>query len=282
MIVVAYSGLSKTEWCLCISATKVIQFTTEELNPIYVDSYTVVRALMTHFPNDIDPRNVTRVYFYGSGCDAQQHQQKIIFCLESFFEEAEVNVDTDLFGAAKSVFNNKAGLIAILGASSSTCAYNGSSVLEKSIPLTFCIGNEGGSIGIGSEIAQSYYYRYMPDDLLGLFQKETRMDQEELYSQLNSSETPHAFLANLVTFGSIHKEHPFIKQLVQGSFLKFLTLHLLPLATKTGMKNIGIVGPIGFLFEEIVQNELSLHQLQTEKMINSPIKELTRHHCYDL
>ncbi len=279
MIVVAYSGLSQTEWRLCVSTTEIIQFTTEELNPIYVDSYTVVRALMNRFPNDVDPRNVTKVFFYGTGCTAQQHQQRIVFCLESFFEEAEVNVDTDLLGAAKGVFDRKSGLIAILGASTSTCAYDGLSVIETSTPLNFHIGNEGGGISIGSEIAQSYYYKYMPDDLLGLFQKETGMTQEELYSRLNSFETPHTFLTNLVTFGSAHKEHSFIKHLVQESFRKFLELHLLPLSIKTGMKNIGIVGPIGFLFEEIVQNELDLHHLQTDKMLYSPIEVLTRYRC---
>lgn len=282
MIVVAYSGLSKTEWCLCTSATENITFTTEELNPIYVDSYTVVRALMSHFPNDIDPRNVTRVFFYGTGCAAQQHRQRIVFCLESFFEEAAVWVDTDLIGAAKGIFDSKPGVIAILGSSTSACAYDGSSVTDKSISLSFQIGNEGGGISIGSEIAKSYYYGNMPSDLLELFQKETGMAQEELYSQINSSETPHAFLANLVTFGSAHKEHPFIKQLVQESFRKFLELHLLPLSIKTGEKNIGIVGPIGFLFEDIMQNELALHQLQTAKMLYSPIEVLTRHHCSDL
>jgi N-acetylglucosamine kinase-like BadF-type ATPase len=278
MIVVAYSGSSKTEWSLNTSATETITFSTEELNPIFVDNYTVVRALMTHFPNDIDPRNVTHVFFYGAGCTSQQHQQRIIFCLESFFEEAKVSVDTDLVGAAKGVFNDKPGLLAILGTNSSACAYDGSAILEKSTSLNVHIGNEGGGINIGTQIAKSYYYGNMPNDLMDLFKKETEMTQEELFNNLNSSESPASFLSNLVEFANAHKEHPFIKHLVQESFRKFIDLHLVPLSRKTGLKDIGIIGSVGFLFSDILQNELDTHKLQVEKMLYSPMQGLTEYH----
>ena len=278
MIVVAYSGSSKTEWSLNTSATEVITFSTEELNPIFVDSYTVVRALMSHFPKAIDPRNVTQVFFYGAGCDSQQHQQRIIFCLESFFEEAKVFVDTDLVGAAKGVFNDKPGLIAILGTNSSACAYDGSTILDRSASLSSHIGNEGGTINIGTQIAQSYYYSSMPSDLIDLFKKETGMTQDDLFNKVNSSETPALFLSKLIEFGITHKEHPFIKQLVQESFRKFIDLHLVPLSKKTGFRNIGIIGSVGFLFDDILQNELDIHKLQTQKKVYSPMQGLTEYH----
>jgi glucosamine kinase len=278
MVVVAYSALGTTEWSIIESTGKVAAFTTEELNPILVDNYTVVRALITHFPKAIDPRNITQVFFYGVGCSTQQHQQRIVFCLESFFEEATIIVDTDLAGAAKGVFNNTPGLIAILGTSSSTCVYNGSTIIAKSISLNIHIGNEGGSISIGTQIAKSYYYGSMPNDLMDRFKEETGITQEDLFNSLNSSESPALFLSSFVDFASAHKDHPFVLQQVKNSFCQFIDLHLVPLSRKTGIKNIGIVGSIGFLFNDILQNEISTHKLQVQTEIQSPIQGLTEYH----
>ncbi|WP_320053844.1 hypothetical protein [uncultured Acetobacteroides sp.] len=278
MVVVAYSALGTTEWSIIDRAGKVVAFTTEELNPILVDNYTVVRALITHFPKSIDPRNITHVFFYGVGCSAQSHQQRIVFCLESFFEEATVMVDTDLTGAAKGVFNHTPGLIAILGASSSTGAYNGTTIIEKSISLNIHIGNEGGSISIGTQVAKSYYYGSMPDELKEIFIKETGISPNELFNSLNSSENPAQFLSGFVEFASAHKAHPFIRQQVQSAFRQFTDLHLVPLSKKTGITNIGIVGSIGFLFNDILQNEISTHKLQVQAKVHSPMPGLTDYH----
>jgi hypothetical protein len=278
MIVVAYSGLGKTEWGLSTSATDVISFSTEELNPIFVDNYTVIRELMSHFPNDIDPRNVTQVFFYGTGCDSQQYQQRIIFCLESFFEEATVLVATDFDGAAKGVFNSKPGLLAILGINSSACAYNGTSILERSVSLNTQIGNEGGAIDIGTRIAKGYYYSSMPSDLIVLFRKETGMTQEVLFNKLNSSENHALFLSKLVEFGNIYRKHPFVKQLVKESFREFIDLHLIPLSKKTGIRNVGIIGSVSFLFEDIISDVFKAHNFHVEKKLHSPMQGLIEYH----
>jgi glucosamine kinase len=278
MIVVADSGSTKTDWRLIISKTEIIPFSTEGLNPVHVDNYTVVRTLINHFPDHIDPRNVTQVYFYGAGCASEQHQQRMSFCLESFFEEADVFVDTDLAGAAKGVLNDTPGLLAILGSSASACIYDGSTITQKSTSLGYLIGDEGGGVNIGAQIVKGYYYMSMPESLSELFKIELGMTQDELANNLNTSENPIAFLSNFVEFAVVHKDHPYIKQLISESFRKFTNLHLLPLSGKMGIQNVGLVGSVGLLFYEILEKEFNAHNLHIERKLRFPIEGLVEYH----
>lgn len=278
MIVVADSGSSKTDWRLIISKTEIIPFSTEGLNPVHVDNYTVVRTLINHFPDSFDPRNVTQVYFYGAGCASEQNQQRISFCLESFFEEANVSVDTDLTGAAKAVLNDTPGLLAILGSRASACVYDGSTITEQSTSLGYLIGDEGGGVNIGAQIAKGYYYQSMPNNLSELFKVEVGMTKDELANNLNSSENPNAFLSNMVEFAFEHKDHPYINQLISESFRKFTNLHLIPLSEKTGIQSVGIVGSVGLLFEDTLEKELNSQNLHIERKLRFPIEGLTEYH----
>lgn len=278
MYIVAYSGSNITEWSLNTNGTDIITFNTEELNPLYVDNYTIVRALMNHFPSDIDPRNVSEVFFYGTGCETAQLQQRIVFCLESFFEEAKVNVESDLEGATKGVYKNKSGLLAIIGTSASACAYDGHTILEKSTSLNYHIGNEGSSIHIGTQISRDFFYNAMPSELSSLFEQETGVTSNDLSTNLARLENPTLFLSNLATFAGAHKEHPYIKELVAKSFQQFINLHLIPLSEKTGITNVAIIGSVGFLFEDLLHEALEACNLQVEKKHHTPIKELLEYH----
>ena len=129
MILVADSGSTKTDWA-AIGDT-VQRFQSIGLNPLFFTDESLETTISGALA-DVAAEEVTGVYFYGSGCGLEVNRERLRKCFRSLFPNVrEVDVDTDLVGAAIALFGKDKGIACILGTGANAGIYDGDLIIIK-------------------------------------------------------------------------------------------------------------------------------------------------------
>jgi glucosamine kinase len=149
MIIIADSGLTKTDWRVVLQDKTVIPFETKGLSPFFCNEEDYNNALLASFPSALDSTAVSKVFFYGSGCAGEEKGYKAKQALQSFFGKAQTYVYSDLLAVARASFGDGKGVVAILGTGCNIAFYDGVNVIHHTPSLGFILGDEGSGAYIG-------------------------------------------------------------------------------------------------------------------------------------
>lgn len=72
MILIADSGSTKTDWCLCTEGRSVQRLSTQGINPFHQDMDTIQGILVNELLPQLGDADFSELHFYGSGCRAAQ------------------------------------------------------------------------------------------------------------------------------------------------------------------------------------------------------------------
>ena len=129
MILLADSGSTKTEWAL-INKGESRKFHSAGMNP-YFASDDDIRKILNDVKNWIGEGVVNKVVFYGSGCNSTEKGSEMQRLFKEIFEESDIEVHSDLIGAAVSLFGNKTGIAVILGTGANSGYFDGKEITFK-------------------------------------------------------------------------------------------------------------------------------------------------------
>jgi len=277
MIVVADSGLTKTDWRVVLSNKKVIQFETKGLSPFFCNSNDYYDALSSAFPSHLNPSKVSDVFFYGSGCAGEEKGYKAQQSLQSFFVGSRAFAYSDLLAAARSLFGDRKGVVAILGTGSNIAFYDGVSVNHITPSLGFILGDEGSGAYIGRQLIQSYFYGLLPIELSKSLSSRYDLELSHVLDRIYSQPKPSAYLASFVPFVKENIENEFINQMTIKVFEKLYECHLkvIPELSKYGL---GVVGSVGFVFKDILTKIAENNGFEVKEFLQYPIDSLTNYH----
>jgi len=277
MIVVADSGLTKTDWRIILPNKQIIPFETKGLSPFFCNEDDYKNALQSGFPKDLNPSDVTKVFFYGSGCAGEEKGAKAQQSLQSFFKTAQTNAYSDLLAAARSLFGDGKGVIAILGTGSNIAYYDGFKVIHKTPSLGFVLGDEGSGSYIGRHLLKAYYYGTLPEDLSNSLEKRYNLELSNVLDNIYSKPKPSAFLASFVPFVSENINHPAMYNLVYNVFEDLYIYHL-SVIPELKQYGLGVVGSIGFVFRDILNKEAEKNNFKIVGFTQYPIESLINYH----
>ncbi len=277
MILIADSGLTKTDWRLVVEKSNIVSFETKGLSPFFCSDEDYRTALNGSFPKDIDPSNVSHLFFYGSGCAGEEKGQKAQNALKSVFTEAEVKVFSDLLGAARSLFANGKGVIAILGTGSNIAFYDGEKVIHHTPSLGFVLGDEGSGAFIGKQLLQSYFYGLMPIALSERFKTQYNIDLSVVLDKVYAQPKPSAYLASFVPFVKENMNEVFMQQLVYSVFDALYEKHL-KVIPELNLYGLGIIGSIGSVFKDILLKIANDKGFEVKGFSQYPIEALAKYH----
>lgn len=277
MILIADSGLTKTDWRLVCNNSNIIKFETKGLSPFFCSDDDYRSALQAAFPKDIAPSSVSHLYFYGSGCAGEEKGQKAQQALKAIFEDADVNVYSDLLGAARSLFADNMGVIAILGTGSNIAFYDGERVIHHTPSLGFVLGDEGSGAFIGKQLLQAYFYGLMPIALSEKLKSQYEIDLSVVLDKVYAQPKPSAYLASFVPFikDNIHDE--FMRLLVYNTFDALYEKHLMVIP-ELKTHGLGVIGSIGSVFKDILLNVAKDKGFEVKGFSQYPIESLTKYH----
>lgn len=270
-------GSTKADWVILNGNNIVLSFNTEGFNPNYTDKDTISSIILNNTSYQTYIQDITKVYFYGTGCGNQENCNIIKDIFQSIFINAKISVTHDLMAACHALFGDKNGIACILGTGSHSCHYDGEGIVNKAVSLGYIIGDEGSGNHIGKQLLRDYFYNKMPTELSQKFEKEYDTNIASVIDNIYHKTQTSRYLASFSKFAYEYKEHDYIKAICSQCLDEFIEYFILRYETSKDMK-IGFVGSIAYYFQDILSERLENQGLKISKIVKKPIEGLIEYH----
>jgi len=276
MILIVDSGSFKTDWTFLSSPSK-IQFQTIGLHPYFIDSKDVQNKLfkIDHIKKYKD--QVRKVFFYGAGCNSEKNKDIIFQILKEIFREAEIQIDSDLLGAAKALFNKQSGIACILGTGSNCCFYDGEKITSTTPSLGYILGDEGSGAYMGKLLLKNYLYKQLPEKLENQLKNNYQITQEKILQAIYNDPYPNRYIAQFSKFISEYKNEKAMSDIVYYSIEAFFINHILKLA-ENKHNNIRFTGSVAWAFKDFITSIAGKYSLSVDHITQTPMQGLINLH----
>ena len=270
---IADSGSTKTEWAL-VDGNKMQTVFTAGINPVHMTAGEMESILTKEFTLPVT--GIDSVWFYGAGCIPSKCVE-VTGVLRRFFGTERIAVDTDLLGAAHSLFGHRPGVACILGTGSNSALYDGKQIEHNIPPLGYVLGDEGSGANLGKRLIGNLLKGFLPPDLTEAFYEAHRLEYAGIIESVYRKPGANRFLADFCPFLYAHIAHPAIRGIVEQAFSDFVERNLLPY---NGVRELPIsfTGSVAYYFAEPLRAVLAHYGLAAERIWQSPMEGLIQYH----
>lgn len=279
MILIADSGATKTDWCLINNGKCSLVFETLGLNPTYVSSLVIsdeIASAAKHFGN---ASAVEKVFFYGAGCADEQKRNDMKSELARCFQNAEIEVSTDLFGACRAVCGDKDGIVGILGTGSNSCVYQNGEIVANIPSAGYMLGDEGSGTYIGKMLLKKYLTKRMPSDIEEKFSEFIGgLSRNEILNIVYHQPQPNKFFASLAPFAIKNRRYTYIYFHVEHCLDDFFTNQIRHYF-EHDINDLYLVGSVAAKLENQLKECAEKHGYTLRKVLQKPIKGLADFHA---
>jgi len=277
MILIADSGSTKTDWILLDKELGLqTPFEGSGLNPYYSDSSVVSNEVKEVFKS-IDASKIAHLYFYGAGCSSPSTKSIISDGLGAFFDQAMIEVNHDLEGAARSLCKNTEGIACILGTGSNAAHFDGNKIVKSAVSLGYLLGDEGSGNYMGKKLIHAIYLKTAPQEIIQDFENTFNLSLEELLIEIYQKPYPNRFLASFTKYINQNKYNPFIADIIQSSFDDFIELVVKPLNLDQKLL-VHFTGSIAWFFKDELEAVIRKKGFTLGKVSQKPIEDLSDYH----
>lgn len=277
MILIADSGATKTDWCLGENKADAQIIQTQGINPFHQTKEHIAQILSEELlPQLGEAKTVSHIHFYGAGCTPEK---SVIVKeeLETFFPQAQIEVQSDLLGAARSLCGKEKGIACILGTGSNSCEYDGEKITANVSPLGYILGDEGSGATLGKHLVGDCLKHQLPEHICSQFLEYTGLTPAQIIDKVYRQPQANRFLASLTPFLSMHRNEPEIHELLISCFSDFFRRNVMQYASHTDCE-IHFTGSIAWHFQEEMKEAAKTLDIRTGKFIQSPIHGLINYH----
>ncbi len=275
MILLADSGSTKTEWAF-ITKGEIRKFHTPGMNPYFAPDNDILKIL-----NDVKgwttPDHVQKIIFYGSGCNSAEKGHEMQRLFMECFPGSEIEVQSDLFGAAVSLFGRGAGIAVILGTGANSGYFDGKEITFKTESLGFVLGDEGSGAYLGKEFIRELLYGNISPEVESDFAKEYKVGKVEILENIYKKPYANRYLAGFTVFLKKHESDPVIVKIIADSFESLIKNHLLKYPQKE-THEFGFAGSIAYHFKEILTETCEKYNIKIHTIIKQPMDNLVKHY----
>ena len=276
MILIADSGATKTDWCLGEKTTDAQIIQTQGINPFHQSAEHIYKVLTEELLPQLGEENhITHIHFYGAGCTPEK-SVIVKEQLQALFLDADIDVQSDLLGAARSLCGKEQGIACILGTGSNSCLYDGEKIIANVSPLGYILGDEGSGAVLGKRLVGDCLKHQLPEHICQAFLNETGLTPADIINKVYRQPQANRFLASLTPFLSAHREEPEIQDLLIDCFTEFFKRNVMQYAYEG--TEVHFTGSIARYFQEEVKEAAESLGIRTGKFIKSPIHGLINYH----
>ena len=276
MKIIADSGSTKTAWRLIRDDNNVISIETPGINPFYQNKGDISKSLNDNLLPHIKAP-VEAVYFYGAGCVGEKQCKLVKDAILSVIPASIVEVNSDLYGAARALCGNDPGIVCILGTGSNSCYYDGEKIVRNIPPLGFILGDEGSAAVMGKRLVADYLKNMMPEPLRRLFEKDYSITSGEVLNKVYRTEFPNRYLSRFAPFLSKNISDSYCEKLVISDFQEFVERNVLNYKESRKMP-VSFAGSVAYYFESQLKMVLQSNGLTLGRIVQHPIDLLTKYH----
>ena len=274
MILIADSGSTKTDWCLA-DETQTIAFKTAGINPFFQTDDEIRKILSREVLERLPVTDITEVFFYGAGCATPIQCQMISGLLRYVIGCDQVEVNSDLLGAARALCGHESGIACILGTGSNSCYYNGKNIEQHVSPLGFILGDEGSGAYLGKRFISDCLKGQLPEILRNGLLEKLNLTVPEILDKVYRQPEANRFLASLTTYIHEHKDMPQIHTFLLDCFGEFFRRNVMPYHRSLP---VSFVGSIAWFFHDELTETANSYNIPLGIFIKNPISELIQYH----
>jgi len=280
MILIADGGSTKIEWQAVDDRKSVKKIITQGLNPVMLSRDEMSETLDSELRPAIEGMTIDKVHYYGAGCFNDETCRRMARVITQIVGPgADVSVNTDLLGAARSLCGDKPGLACIMGTGSNSCYFNGERIIDNVSPLGFILGDEGSGAVLGKELIGALMKNRLPKHLRNEFFDYYQLDLPEIINRVYRNPTPNRFLASFTPFIHAHISEPGIRTLVLDQFVKFFERNVSNYSY-TGLREVNFTGSIAYHFRDILSEAAEITGYVTGLIVASPMQGLVEFHSH--
>lgn len=281
MKLIVESGATKTSWRAICDDGSVRCVQTEGLSPTCLDmehTQNIVRSAVPQL--NPEGRHVDEVFFYGAGLVSPESSAPLAMALEMWCPMAQLHFYSDILAAARALFGDGSGIVAIMGTGSNSCLYENGEIVRNIRPGGYILGDEGSGVSLGRTFLSDFVKGLLPAELEASFVKEFGLDYTQIVRKVYKEPAASAFMASLAPFILSHKDDLYVQELLEDCLESLVKRALVRYADhpKDGAVNVGVVGSFGCACEDMLREIGARYGLNFVKFIKSPIDELVTYH----
>lgn len=279
MILIADSGSTKTDWCVCNGTDKQCIVNTQGINPYHQSIDDIKTIICTEFiPQiaNISKESITEIYYYGAGCATEIKCNIIKDILAEHFTNARINVASDLLGAARALCKNSEGIACVIGTGSNSCLYDGKNIADNIPSLGYILGDEGSSVALGRRLLSDCFKRQLPANVANEFMAEYDLTMESVLENIYKKPLANRYMAQFTPFIAKHREIPQVHNILISCFTDFFKRNVI--AYHKPWLPVHFVGSVATVFsEELIETANSLG-MKAGQFIQNPIDGIVSYH----
>lgn len=273
-IILVESGATKSSWYLLDYHDGPVRLFVRDGMNLSTMSMDSVKKILSGSVSEIG--QVEAIYLYTAGVVTDEIRDDITSFLGCRYGIKDIDIQDDLVGAARALFQSEPGIAAILGTGSNACFYDGKTIKRSVYSGGYIIGDEGSAATLGKLFVADYIKALIPEEISSVFQKVFDASYASIVKGVYKSVSPSAYLGSLAPFIVEHKDNPYLNKLIRKNFQDFVDRILLQYDTDN--YPVGIVGGFGWACRDILVPILQRNAIQLSKIIKAPVEELCRYH----
>jgi len=279
-ILLVESGATKANWALLSNNECVFKEKSPGLNPYFLTDHEMTEQFISVRKNL--PKEIHQIYFYGTGCGAEDQKKRVGNLLDSVFQPVlNAFVDTDIIAAARSIGPHSSGLVGILGTGSNACLIKNGEIDSTAGGFGFILGDEGSGAALGLLLITGWLKNELPLDIQALVNNDLNLDKAEIFQAVYKNPFPSRYLASLAPFFFKHKELPWIMDRVKEQFDWFVKRYFLTLIDESQSVKVYLIGSVAYYFSDIMEEVLLEHHLELGDIVKDPMYGLIAFHSHN-
>jgi len=277
-ILLADSGATKCEWCLAETKKRTKTVFTQGISPYFLSTPQIETIIRTELlPNFKKVPPIEAVYYYGTGCSNPENVKIVKKAITNSFPGSEVQVGTDLLGAARALCGDEKGIACILGTGSNSCYYNGKKIVKNSPGLGYVLGDEGSGAYLGRKVLQYFLYNTFDEELRYKFDAKYATTNMEILENVYKKPLPNRYLASYTLFLAENRGHYMIENIIEDGLNDFFFSHLCKY-TESWTMPIHFVGGVSFAFSDIIKDLCHSYEFEMGTILKNPMEGLIQYH----
>lgn len=276
MMIIVESGATKSDWRKTDASGKVIS---RQLLPgmnVSTVSMDHIKEILAEGLSASEASPEDTLYLYTAGIVTDAVREELTDFILSKVRLREIDIQTDLVGAARSILGGNPGIVAIMGTGSNACFYDGKSVSQKVMAGGFIIGDDGSGAALGKLFITDFIKNLIPDDVAADFASKFDASYPAIVENVYHSASPSGYLGSLAPFVLSHYGNPYIRELVEYNFRRFIDRSLK--CYDTGRYPVGVVGGFGYATRDIFTAMCLSNGIRLAGFVPEPIEGLIGYH----
>ena len=276
MILIAESSSTTAQWCLVENGVMLEYCESEGINPFFQTRKQISHLLRENLPAVFFKTKLEAGYFYGTGCSANERKAIVKASLESQLK-VRMQIESDSYGAARALFQRKAGIACVLDTDSNSCLYDGREIIKKVRPLGYILGDEGSSASLGKAFLADCLKKLAPEMIMQAFYSRYGITADSLLDLIYTKPFPNRFLSKISFFLHEHLYHPYVHGLVCDNLKSFFVRNVFQYDYTR--YNVRFIGPVADTYSDLLMQTAIDLGIRIDMIVKSPMKGLIQYHA---